>query len=152
MRTRSNRHRPRCRRFEHYNEGLQLGRRGNNLEALKRFESATSADPEFALAYSGLAQTHANLGHDAEAEQASRRAVDLSQKLPPREQYLIGAAHARILNDNQKGDRSLRKPRQGFARRYAMSASTWDGYMKTRDRSTRRKPSTPRYWRAIRST
>ena len=85
-----------------YNEGLQLGRRGNNLEALKRFESATGADPEFALAYSGLAQTHANLGHDAEAEQASRRAVNLSEKLSPREQYLIAAAHARIVNDNQK--------------------------------------------------
>jgi eukaryotic-like serine/threonine-protein kinase len=85
-----------------YNDGLQLARQGNNLEALKRFESATSADPEFALAYSRLAQTHANLGHDTGAEQASRRAVELSQKLPPRERYLIVAAHARILNDNQK--------------------------------------------------
>lgn len=85
-----------------YNEGLQLGRRGNNLEALKRFESATNADPDFALAYSRLAQIYANLGQDTEAEHASRRAVGLSQKLPPRERYLIGAAHARILNDNEK--------------------------------------------------
>src|SRR5207253_119189 len=85
-----------------YNDGLQLERRGNNLEALKRFESATSTDPGFALAYSKLAATHANLGQDTEAEQASRRAVDLSQKLPPRERYLIAAANSRILNDNQK--------------------------------------------------
>ena len=85
-----------------YNEGLQMARQGKNLEALKRFESATSADPDFALAHSRLAQTYSNLGQDTPAEQSSRRAVDLGQKLPPRERYLIEAAHARILNDNQK--------------------------------------------------
>jgi serine/threonine protein kinase/tetratricopeptide (TPR) repeat protein len=88
--------------LRYYTEGLQLGRRGNNLEAAKRFESATREDPEFALAYSRLAQTYANLGQDSQAEQASRRAVDLSQSLPPQERYLILAAHARISNDNQK--------------------------------------------------
>jgi tetratricopeptide (TPR) repeat protein len=77
-------------------------RQGNNLEALKRFQSAVKADPEFALAYAKLGQTYSALGYDNEAEQASRRAVDLSSNLPSRERYLIVANHARVINDNQK--------------------------------------------------
>ena len=60
------------------------------------------ADPEFALAYAKLGQTYSALGYDNEAEQASRRAVDLSSNLPSRERYLIVANHARVINDNQK--------------------------------------------------
>jgi tetratricopeptide (TPR) repeat protein len=85
-----------------YNEGLGLVRQGNNLEALKRFQSAAKHDPEFALAYAKLGQTYATLGYDNEAEQASRKAVDLSSSLPSRERYLIVANHARVVNDNQK--------------------------------------------------
>src|SRR5205823_5682232 len=39
---------------------------------------------------------------DNEAEQFSRKAVELSANLPPQEKYLILANHARILNDNAK--------------------------------------------------
>ena len=85
-----------------YNDGLELARQGNNLEALKRFQSAVQQDPEFALAYSKLGQTYASLGYDSEAEQASRKAEDLSANLPARERYLIIASHARVVNDNQK--------------------------------------------------
>jgi len=85
-----------------YNDGLGLVRQGNNLEALKRFQTAVKADPEFALAYAKLGQTYSALGYDNEAEQASRRAVDLSSNLPSRERYLIVANHARVINDNQK--------------------------------------------------
>ena len=85
-----------------YNEGLELARQGNNLAALKRLQESVKADPEFALAYSRLAQTYANLGYDNEADQASHRSIDLSQGLPAREKYLIAANHARITNDNAK--------------------------------------------------
>jgi tetratricopeptide (TPR) repeat protein len=85
-----------------YNEGLVLARQGNNLEAQKKFEAATQADPEFALAYSHLAQAYASLGYDNEAERYSRRAVELSGQLPAAEKYLIEASHARITNDTQK--------------------------------------------------
>ena len=85
-----------------YNEGLQLLRQGKNLEAQKRFEAATKEDPEFALAYAKLGQTYANLGYDNEAEQASRKAVDLSENLPPQEKYRIVASHAQITKDYAK--------------------------------------------------
>jgi eukaryotic-like serine/threonine-protein kinase len=85
-----------------YNDGLELARQGNNLEALKRFQSSVQQDPEFALAYAKLGQTYASLGYDDKAEQASGKAEDLSANLPPRERYLIVASHARISSDNQK--------------------------------------------------
>jgi serine/threonine protein kinase/Tfp pilus assembly protein PilF len=85
-----------------YNEGLQLFRQGKDLEAQKQFEAATREDPEFALAYARLAQADANLGYDNEAEEASRKAVDLSQNLSPQEKYLIAASHAGIMKDYPK--------------------------------------------------
>jgi serine/threonine protein kinase/tetratricopeptide (TPR) repeat protein len=85
-----------------YNEGLQLARQGNHLEAVKRFKAATEADGEFALGYAKLAQAYSTLGHDSDAEQFSRRSAELSHQLPPRERYLVLANHARILNDTAK--------------------------------------------------
>ena len=85
-----------------YNQGLQLLRRGNNLEAQKRFEAATKEDPQFAIAYSRLGEAYSALGYDAEAEQASRRAVDLSDQLPTTEKYLIQASNARVLKEDKK--------------------------------------------------
>ncbi len=85
-----------------YSEGVELAGTGNNLEALKRFQASTEADPEFALAFARLGQTYANLGHDNEAEQFSHKAVSLSENLPRREQYLISANYARIEHDYPK--------------------------------------------------
>ncbi len=85
-----------------YNQGVQLLRDGRNLDAIKAFQSAVKEDAEFALAYSRLADADSALGYDGNAEQASRKAVDLSQSLPIAEKYLIQATHARVTKDNQK--------------------------------------------------
>lgn len=85
-----------------YSQGNALARAGKNLEALSQFQQATQADQQFALAYAKLAETYANLGQDAEAEQASRKAVELSESLPTPEKYLIAASHARIMRDYPK--------------------------------------------------
>jgi serine/threonine protein kinase/Tfp pilus assembly protein PilF len=85
-----------------YNEGLGLMRQGDNLEAQKRFESATQADPEFALAFSRLGQTYSSLGYDNEAERYSQRAVALSSQLPAAERYLIEAIDARVTGQTDK--------------------------------------------------
>jgi len=85
-----------------YNLGLQLLRQGNNLEAKKQLEAATKEDPQFAVAYSRLGEAYSALGYDAEAEQSSRHALDLSQNLPLAQRYFIEASLARITKDNQK--------------------------------------------------
>ena len=86
-----------------YNEGQRLAREGNLQGALKRYEAAIGADPNFALAHSGMARTYAGLGFEAEALQASRRAHSLGQALPDgQERYLIAAGHHRITNDTEQ--------------------------------------------------
>ena len=85
-----------------YNEGLQFLRQGNNLEAQKRLQAATTEDPQFAVAYSRLGEAYSALGYDTEAEQASRRAVELGQSLPLAEKYFMEASLARVTKDNAK--------------------------------------------------
>jgi len=85
-----------------YNEGLELARQGNHLEAEKRFEASIKDDPQFALAYSRLGQTFSNLRNDDKAREYSQKAVDLSEKLPAPERYLIQANYAQVTNDYRK--------------------------------------------------
>jgi len=92
-----------------FSEGVELGRRGNHLEARKKFEAAVTADGQFALAHAKLAQTYANLGHDAEADRASRRAVEHAANLPERERYLVDATHAQVLHDQKKAIEAYEK-------------------------------------------
>lgn len=88
--------------LRHYNQGVQLLRDGKNLDAVKSFQGAIKEDPQFALAYSRLAETDIVLGYDTDAEKYSRKAVELSQQLPVAEKYLIEANHARVVKDNKK--------------------------------------------------
>ena len=85
-----------------YMQGVQLRRQGKNLEAVKLFQTAVKEDPEFALAYSRLAETDSALGYESQAEQASRKALELDSQLPLAEKYLIEANHARVMKDNKK--------------------------------------------------
>jgi serine/threonine protein kinase/tetratricopeptide (TPR) repeat protein len=92
-----------------YNEGLQLTQQGTHQEALKRYEAATKADPNFALGFSGLALGYSNLGYDDKAAQASRQAMSLSEALPPQEKHRIAANHYRIANDTDKAIEAYEK-------------------------------------------
>lgn len=85
-----------------YNQGVQLLRDGKWIDAAKALQTATTGDPEFALAYARLAEADSLLGYDTDAEKYSRKAVDLSQNLPPQEKYRITASHARIMKDYPK--------------------------------------------------
>ena len=80
-------------------EGQQFSRVGEHLEAVKRFDAATKADPKFALAYAQLGQALATLRRTSDAEAAAKQAVALSASLPPEEREMISGAAARITND-----------------------------------------------------
>ena len=100
-----------------YNEGVRLTQQGTHQAALKSFQAATTEDPNFALAFSGLAQAYSTLGYDNEAAQASRQAMSLSDALPPQEKYRIAANHYRNRQRHRQGDRGLREPGEGVAGR-----------------------------------
>ena len=82
-----------------YNEGLQLERQSKHFEARKKFDAATKEDPEFALAYAKLSQVYSTLGQDSEADEAARKALEMSENLPAPEKYRIAAMHAWIMKD-----------------------------------------------------
>jgi tetratricopeptide (TPR) repeat protein/tRNA A-37 threonylcarbamoyl transferase component Bud32 len=85
-----------------YNSGLQLVRQGNYPEAIKSFEASTKDDPEFALAWAKLGEAYFNNGYGNQAQEFTRKAVDLSEKLPPPEKLRILATSARVENDPRK--------------------------------------------------
>src|SRR5438876_7244585 len=88
--------------LRYYSEGMQLAHQGKNLDAVKQFEASTKEAPNFALAYSKLGGAYAALGYGDKAQEFSRKAVDLSDKVSPQEKYLIAAIHAQTSNDSQK--------------------------------------------------
>jgi tetratricopeptide (TPR) repeat protein/predicted Ser/Thr protein kinase len=87
-----------------FDAGSGLMRAGKYVDALKHLQAATNEDPQFALAFSRLADAQSELGFQSDAEQSSSRATDLAhnQKLPLAETYLINASNARIMKDNKK--------------------------------------------------
>jgi serine/threonine protein kinase/tetratricopeptide (TPR) repeat protein len=85
-----------------YDKGLQEARQGNHASAAKQFQVALVEDPNFAVAYSKLAQSYEQLGQDDEAEQAAQKAVSLSSQLPLQEKFLIQASHDSIVKEYGK--------------------------------------------------
>ncbi|HEY2120120.1 MAG TPA: tetratricopeptide repeat protein [Candidatus Acidoferrum sp.] len=85
-----------------YDKGLQEARQGNHADAITQYKEALHEDENFALAYSKLAQSYAQLGQDDEAEQSANKAVSLSAQLPLREKYLIQASHDSVVKDYPK--------------------------------------------------
>jgi TolB-like protein len=61
--------------LKNFTRGRELAREGNHIEAVKQFEAATKADPNFSLAYSMLGQTYARLGYQKQAEQSAGKAA-----------------------------------------------------------------------------
>jgi serine/threonine protein kinase/tetratricopeptide (TPR) repeat protein len=90
--------------LRNYNEALAMTRAGRNIDAQSRLSAAVDSDSHFALAYALLSHVKAELGYQAEAEQISRRAVELSesQNLPPLARRLIQANHLRVTRQNDK--------------------------------------------------
>jgi tetratricopeptide (TPR) repeat protein len=87
-----------------YNQALAMTRAGRNIDAQSRLSAAVDADSRFALAYALLSHVKSELGYQAEAEQISRRAVELSDSpnFPPLARQLIQANHLRVTQQNDK--------------------------------------------------
>lgn len=61
------------------------------LEALSLFQRAVTLDPEFALAWIGVARSQQRLGELDAAKEASERALELRHRLPPADALYIEA-------------------------------------------------------------
>ena len=85
-----------------YDEGLQLAACREQYAGVSQVRRSHDTGFQLRHGFSKLAQTYAALGYDDKAEQASRRAVELSDNLPAQDRLLIAANHASIMHDPAK--------------------------------------------------
>ena len=87
-----------------YSDGLEKLRNFDVLAAIKSLEGATRADPNYPLAYSALAEAWSTLGYDLKAQEAAKKAVDLSSGLSGEQRKL---AEARAFEMDHQWDKAI---------------------------------------------
>jgi serine/threonine protein kinase/tetratricopeptide (TPR) repeat protein len=90
--------------------GLDLAHQGSYLEAVRAFQSAIEADPDFAIAYGKAAEAYKDLGYDDKAESLSfaavERVVKFMDRVPAADRAFIMAGHADITHNTEEAVRS----------------------------------------------
>ncbi len=93
-----------------YAEGARLSRNGRTLESIRAYEEAVRLDPDFAMAWRKIGIEYGNLGvNRARRDEALRRAYELADRLPDREQGLAaGSYHLQVTEDRDSAMMALR--------------------------------------------
>ncbi|MGB6676668.1 MAG: protein kinase [Terriglobales bacterium] len=76
-----------------YSIGITTGRTKGDAEALPFMKRAIELDPNFAMAYAGLAVDYGNLGQASLSADNVRKAYDLRDRVSERERYRISALY-----------------------------------------------------------
>jgi tetratricopeptide (TPR) repeat protein len=76
-----------------YSMGITTGRTKSNAEAIPFMKRALELDPNFAMAYAGLAVEYGNLAQASLAADNARKAYDLRDRVSERERYRISALY-----------------------------------------------------------
>jgi len=76
-----------------YSMGITTGRTKGNAEAIPFMKRAIELDPNFAIAYAGLAVSYSNLGQASLAADYAKKAYDLRDRVSERERYRISALY-----------------------------------------------------------
>jgi serine/threonine protein kinase/Flp pilus assembly protein TadD len=74
-----------------YSMGITTGRTKGDAEAIPFTKRAIELDPNFAMAYVGLAVQYSNLGQASLAAENAKKAYDLRDRVSDREKYRISA-------------------------------------------------------------
>ena len=74
-----------------YSMGITTGRTKGDAEAIPFMKRAIELDPNFAMAYVGLAIEYSNLGRASLAAEDAKKAFDLRDRVSERERYRISA-------------------------------------------------------------
>lgn len=89
-----------------YQEGLELGRTGQHLEAATRFEESLVSDPDFAVAHAALAETYDQLGQFEEAVAEADKALQGLSRVSSHEAARIQAVKAWLDYDLQSAEQA----------------------------------------------
>ncbi len=74
-----------------YSMGITTGRTKGDAEAIPFMKRAIELDPNFAMAYVGLAVEYSNLGRVSLAAENAKKSYDLRERVSERERYRISA-------------------------------------------------------------
>jgi len=75
--------------YKYYSEARKYHARYENREAIKLYERAVAFDPEFAMAYRGMAAAYSNLGYMLKYNEYIQKAFEFSDRVSERERYQI---------------------------------------------------------------
>jgi serine/threonine protein kinase/predicted Zn-dependent protease len=75
--------------LEYYIEGRKCHITLDYMRSVELMEKAVSIDPNFAMAYRSMAQSYGNTGFLPKQKKFMKKALELSDRLPARERYLI---------------------------------------------------------------
>jgi len=76
--------------LKYYIEGRKYRRIFDYTQSIEFMKKAVAIDPDFAMAYRSLAQSSGNIGFRPQRKEYMEKALELSDRLPARERYLIG--------------------------------------------------------------
>ncbi|NIO48853.1 MAG: tetratricopeptide repeat protein [Candidatus Aminicenantes bacterium] len=75
--------------YKYYSEARKYHNTGEDSEAIPFYEKAVAVDPEFAMAYRGMAMAYSNLGYRARQRNYLQKALEFSDRVSDRERYWI---------------------------------------------------------------
>jgi len=76
--------------LKYYIEGRKYHVTRDYIKSIELMEKAVAIDPDFAMAYRSLAVSYGNIGFRPRRKEYMKKALELSDRLPERERYLIG--------------------------------------------------------------
>ncbi len=76
--------------LKYYIEGRKHHLTFEYNRSIELMEKAVAIDPDFAMAYRSLATSYGNIGFRPQRKEYMQKALELSDRLPARERYLIG--------------------------------------------------------------
>jgi tetratricopeptide (TPR) repeat protein len=85
--------------YKNYIQAKKYSNIENYSLCIKSLKKALSIDPDFAMAYLGLAMVYGNMAYEAEAKKNLSKALSLANRISDRERYLI-QAHAYKHSEN----------------------------------------------------
>jgi len=75
--------------IKYYIDARKYHNKGDYNQSIQLMKKAVAIDPEFAMAYKGMASSYSNLGYDSEERKHLQKALELIDRVSDRERYII---------------------------------------------------------------
>jgi tetratricopeptide (TPR) repeat protein len=86
--------------LKQYSQGVLVRRTQGDRDSVPFFEDAIRKDPNFALAYARLGTVFSNIGRRSEAEEMTRKAYELRERVSERERLYIEARYHSVVTED----------------------------------------------------